>query len=84
MLLIDFSETPKKAFARGFLKGLAAPMVLFSNYHAPSLPDIKWVTLPKESTDQTLINDWIKIGGDINKVIVLHGQTTQEHKPTSE
>lgn len=84
MLLINFSETPKKAFARGFIKGLAAPMVLFGNYPAPSLPELKWVTIPKESTDQMLINDWIKIGNDINRVIVLHGQTTQEHKPTSE
>jgi hypothetical protein len=83
MLLIDFSETPKKAFARGFIKGLAAPMVLFGNYHAPILTDIKWVTPPKESTDQALVNDWIKIGGDINRVIYLHGQTAQEHKPTS-
>ncbi len=84
MLIINFSSSPKQAFAHGFIKGLAAPMILFGNYAAPPLPEINWISLPSDPPDQSLANDWKNIGTDFKNVMVIHGKTNETYKPTAE
>lgn len=72
MVIIDFSDTKKQAFIRGFSKGMAAPVMLFGSFDAPALPEVKQVTVPSISDEQALNNDWNKIGTDFNKVITRH------------
>jgi hypothetical protein len=84
MLIVNFSTTPKQAFTHGFIKGLAAPIILFGNYTAPTLPEIKWIALPSESPDQSLAKDWKNIGTDFKNIIVIHGKATETYKPTAE
>jgi hypothetical protein len=84
MLIINFSNTPKQAFAHGFIKGLAAPMILFGNYTAPPLPEINWISLPSDSPDQSLANDWKNIGTDFKNAIVIYGKNTESQKSAAE
>lgn len=63
MLLIDFNSKPRVAFAHGFLKGLAAPVVLFGNFAAPQIPAVQQIVPPGQRS--TIAGDWSKIGDDI-------------------
>jgi hypothetical protein len=74
MFVLDFTSTRRKAFAHGFLKGLAAPAYLYHLEEAPSLPPVMMVTPPRVSAADALAHDWLAIGGDMKKVIEQHGQ----------
>ncbi len=76
MVIIDFSDTSKQAFSRGFQKGLAAPVMLFDSFDAPPLPEVQQIAAPSISDEQALNNDWNKIGADFNKVISRHVEAT--------
>lgn len=75
MVIIDFSETKKQAFVRGFQKGLAAPVMLFGDFKAPQTPEVKQITVPSISDKESLNSDWEKIGGDFNRVISRYVET---------
>lgn len=76
MVIIDFADTSKQAFVRGFRKGMAAPVMLFGSFEAPPLPEVKQVTVPSISDEQSLNSDWNKIGADFNNVIEKYGAET--------
>lgn len=75
MYLIDFSSPPKRAFVRGFLKGLAAPVMLFDVEVAPALAPVEVIRAPDRTDAQALAADWRRIGGDLRAVMARHGQT---------
>jgi hypothetical protein len=62
--IIDFASDPKEAFARGFLRGLAAPVTLFAHHEAPSLPGVQMVEPPAAGREiaAALASDWVRIG----------------------
>jgi hypothetical protein len=78
--LIDFSETRRSALLRGFLKGLAAPVVLFSHHSAPALPQVTQITPPVRPYGDAgvLSSDWARIG------LGLHAATTQHAQASAQ
>jgi len=75
MQLIDFNNSKGFALAHGFMKGLAAPVMLFHFESAPSVPTVNFLK-PATITDYEAIkHDWEKIGNDIKAVVTRHEQT---------
>jgi len=72
--LIDFSDTSKQAFIRGFWKGLSAPVVLFGRVEHPKRREIKLISLPSKTVADALAEDWQAIGTDFHNVIEKHGR----------
>lgn len=72
MLLIDFKATPRTAFFRGFLRGLAAPVMLFENFDGPRIPAIQQIVPPCHFA--TIGGDWAKIGNDIRNATTRYGK----------
>jgi hypothetical protein len=83
--LLDHRATPRQAFVRGLLKGLAAPVMLFAANRAqiaveelPPLPRIEPVLLPTSISSMT---DMQRIGQDFWTVIRRYEQEDSE-QPT--
>ncbi len=67
MTLIDFNDSSQTAFTKAFLKGLAAPVMLFGMFDMPDCVRVPMIpphdTKPAKSiTDdmETVMNDFIK------------------------
>lgn len=73
-MLLDFSHNKKDAFLNGFVKGLAAPIMLFGMFPIPPLADITYISTDTIS-QKSLYDDWNVIGSDFAKVISTHGKT---------
>ena len=80
MIIINFSDTSKQAFTKGFSKGIAAPLMLFGHFSPPNLPEVKQISPPSISDKQALNNDWLTIGADFNNVIASYGQKHHTEK----
>lgn len=74
MFLLDFSLPPSKAFARGFLKGMAAPAYLYHVEDEPALPQAMMLTVSQTSVADSLSSDWRTVGLDFDKVIDSYGK----------
>lgn len=73
MLMLDFSSTRLKAFRRGFAKGLAAPVMLYSDFDAPtSFPDVNIVSPAR--LHEGRMNVWETIGADFKAAITQYEQ----------
>lgn len=73
MLMLDFSSTPLKAFRRGFAKGMAAPVMLYSNFDAPtSIPDVKAVAAVRLRGSRLSV--WETIGEDFKVAVSKYEQ----------
>lgn len=60
-VLIDLGDTPRSALSRGFWKGLAAPLLLFSAHPLPSQAETShFQPLPNRAVPQQ--NDWVRVG----------------------
>ena len=69
MFILDFNRTASQAFAHGFLKGLAAPVMLYHVEPSPTIKLVEFVMYPTLPTDRVLAGDWHRIGVDLNSVI---------------
>ena len=76
MFTLDFGRSGRKAFTGGFLRGLAAPAMLYRSPEFPPLPKFEPVTAPSYPIEQALAGDWARIGADMRKVIEQHGKAT--------
>lgn len=74
VFIIDFQSKPSAAFKRGFLKGLAAPVVLFSTNAAPGLPSVALISPPSRphGTAGALASSWVKVGAGLQAAIEQH------------
>lgn len=75
MILIDFTANPRAALAHGFLKGMAAPALLFADFAPPAVPKVEplpRLAPPSGSDAERLAGDWAAIGGDLARVIERH------------
>lgn len=77
MYVIDFRNSRRKAFAHGFMKGLAAPVMLFHSEQAPALPQVQYLVPPTTPIHDVIASDWRRIGADIARVIERHGKTAE-------
>lgn len=78
MSIINFSDTPVKAFYNGFLKGLSAPIMLFGRFNMPELTEIRPIHIENLTIEQALSKDWNAVGSDLKKVIEINGKTTNK------
>jgi hypothetical protein len=78
MVIIDFSETERQAFLRGFEKGLAAPVMLFGHFQAPTVATIPQITVQPIEAGEAIENDWKVIGADLRNVIERYGKNTPQ------
>ena len=63
---INLSDSKRAAFTRGFWKGLAAPLMLYSSFELP--PEAiahEFRELPRRAANQT--SDWIRVGDALRK-----------------
>ena len=74
--IIDFNTTSRQAFKHGFIKGLAAPVMLFGNFAAPTLPIIPAIQLDFNQQN-AFDKDWQEIGKDFRKVIANYESETK-------
>lgn len=74
MILIDFNGSPAQAFRRGFLKGLAAPVMLFSAGNFPAPRAAAPLTVPARSDAEALAGDWQRVGDDLRRALARHGE----------
>lgn len=59
--IVNLSDTKKAAFARGFWKGMAAPLMLFSAFDVSDQQvEQTFKALPKRPGGQA--SDWVKVG----------------------
>jgi hypothetical protein len=72
--ILKFDEDERKAFSRGLLKGMAAPLMLFANSPAPALPRFDEVALPRPANTKNapLTGDWVRVGRDVRTVVRRH------------
>jgi len=79
-MLLDFSHNNSEAFVRGFIKGLAAPILLFGMFPAPPMMNAPFISLDSV-TKKSINDDWNAIGCDFAKVISAHAQANQTDRP---
>lgn len=59
--IVNFSDTPRTAFVRGFWKGMAAPLMLFGSSAMPvEAQPMEFKPLPIRPSDPG--QDWARVG----------------------
>lgn len=74
MILIDFNGSPAQAFRHGFLKGLAAPALLFNVDAVPAPIAVAPLTVPPRTDAEALAGDWQRVGDDLRRALARHGE----------
>ena len=60
-ILVDPKSSPRAAFARGFWKGMAAPLLLFSSFDiATQIEPVAYQPLQRRSRAEA--SDWVRVG----------------------
>jgi hypothetical protein len=73
MFLLDFTHSPGSALLHGFMKGLAAPVVLYHQEYAPAVQNLTPVVVPSGHVTDRLAEDWSRIGVDMNNAVARYG-----------
>lgn len=73
MFTLNFSKPPREAFRLGFLKGMAAPALLYHVEPLPVLPEVMTVSAPSYPVSQAMARDWAALGRDLKAVVSRHG-----------
>lgn len=59
-------DTKRAAFARGFWKGMAAPLVLFSNFNLPpEAAPVEYRPLQRRVPESA--SDWVRVGDELRR-----------------
>lgn len=82
MFIIDFKSSAFEAFTHGWIKGLAAPVMLFHRETAPSIPPVQYIDPRKQFAANSMEGDWHRILGDVNRVISNNVPAKTEIPPT--
>lgn len=75
MFLIDFNTDAAQAFRHGFLKGLAAPTLLFNVDAVPAPIAVAPLTVPPRTDAEALAGDWQRVGADLRTALGRYGET---------
>lgn len=78
MFILNFDSSATKAFAHGFVKGLAAPVMLYHNEYAPPLPIVQYLPVSNVTTSDNVAADWQRVGNDFHCVIDSYGTNTKQ------
>lgn len=63
--VINYKDSKRQAFVRGFLKGLAAPLMLYATSRFPSELQVSYQELPESARQQD--SDWVRVGDALRK-----------------
>lgn len=77
MFTLNLNHSRRNAFAHGFLKGLAAPLMLYHKESAPALPDFVQIQPPQYPIAEALAGDWMRVGLGLSVVIEKHGKANK-------
>jgi hypothetical protein len=69
VFVLDFKHTSRKAFFHGFMKGVAAPVMLYSVQQAPAIPAPEPIRPNVHSPKEALARDWAQVENDMRSVI---------------
>lgn len=76
MLILNFNTTLRKAFSHGFVKGLAAPYLIYGSFASPAPQQVDIVRVPEaQHPDGALAADWSKIGLDVKSALAQYEET---------
>lgn len=75
MLLLDFEATPAESFRHGFMKGLAAPVMIFGGFRTPKPIDVITVQGTSQQLANPFVHDWMQVANDVNVAVVAYGKT---------
>jgi hypothetical protein len=64
----------RDAFRSGFMDGLGAPVLLFSDFHCPSIKVYGSESNLPSNAIGGLAQDWNRIGGDFLVAVERHGK----------
>jgi len=73
-----FENTPLRAFFKGILKGMSAPLSLYQKTSAEPLPEFKRVFKEQPSDAEALAQDSQTIGEDLRAAMLHYEQETQQ------
>jgi hypothetical protein len=59
-------------FVNSFVRGLAAPTMMFAVHELPQIPNIIQVQAPVEPIDRALAGDWGRVGQALDVAIETH------------
>ncbi len=74
MLMLNYEATQAESFRHGFIKGLAAPIMLFGSFQVPKTIDVITVEATQQQVANPLANDWAMVGHDLRSAISAYGQ----------
>lgn len=67
-LVVNLNDTKKRAFVRGFWKGLAAPVMLFSTSALPAeARAMDFQPLPRRPSPAA--SDWVRVGDNLREAL---------------
>ncbi|MDO5675294.1 MAG: hypothetical protein Q4G66_10330 [bacterium] len=69
MTLIDFTKDREKAFRHGFMKGLAAPVMLFGVFSTPEIPQVEPIDLNELIPPKNILDDMETVQGDFIRAL---------------
>lgn len=74
MLMLNYEATQAESFRHGFIKGLAAPIMIFGSFQVPKTIDVITVEATQQQVANPLANDWAMVGQDLRSAISAYGQ----------
>jgi hypothetical protein len=79
-VILDFDQSKRSAFLRGFAKGLAAPVVLFSTHTLPQLAPVAPIVPPSHPGGDAgaMSSDWARVGSSLRAAVACHVKAEQD------
>ena len=75
MLVIRLEDDSSNAFRRGFMKGMAAPLMIYNVTEAPAIHNVFQIVAPNYGVEEAMKRDWSAVGSDIRTVMDEHAET---------
>jgi hypothetical protein len=74
VFVLNFKHTSRQAFFHGFMKGLAAPAMLYHLEQAQLISEIESIRPETLSVMEALARDWARVGDDMRVVLDSYGK----------
>ncbi|MDR0380358.1 MAG: hypothetical protein LBI62_10545 [Candidatus Accumulibacter sp.] len=76
MFTLNFKHTSRQAFFHGFMKGMAAPVMLYHFEQALPIPAVERIQSDVKSVKEALSRDWARVGNDMRAAIDSYVEAT--------
>jgi hypothetical protein len=72
MVIGNQKDRNRSIFINSFVRGLAAPTMMFAVHELPQIPNIIQVQAPVQPIDMALAGDWVRVGQALDAAIETH------------